>query len=139
MRRPLMFLGMAVLMSAACSSDSDNDQPSLSGEYHATTFTVVPPGQSAKNVLAAGGSLTINISSTGNTSGTLEIPASITGGAALSESMVGTATKTGSLVTFTQTADTFVRDLTWTLSADGLAATNQAAGGATYTIVLERQ
>ena len=53
--------------------------------------------------------------------------------------MVGTATITATTVQFTQSADTFVRDLTWTRSTNRLEVTDQTAGDASYTISLLKQ
>ncbi len=127
-----------VLFSGGCG---DNTDPSdlLAGTYVATVFSVTPTGQAAINVLAAGGSLTIIIAANNTTSGDLFIPASINGGTAFNASMVGTATLTGTNVQFQQTADTFVRDLTWAFANNALSVSNQTAGSATHTITLTRQ
>jgi hypothetical protein len=42
-------------------------------------------------------------------------------------------------VRFEQTADTFVRDRTFTVLGNTLQATNQTAGVASFTITLTRQ
>lgn len=123
---------------AACGEDSSGPSLSLTGAYSSTIFRVTPPGQPTVDVLAAGGILNIGITSTGATGGNLFIPASVTGGAAFSATMVGTATLSGTTVTFTQTADTFVRALSWTLSSSGLSVSNQVVAGTTYTITLGR-
>jgi hypothetical protein len=131
-----VLLGSLVL--AACSSDATDSAPQLAGTYHATTLVVTPTGESAIDVLAAGGSLDIVISSTGATTGTLTIPTSIKGG--MVASMAGTAAITsGTQVKLTQTADTFVRDLQWTLSSASLSVTSQTISDASFTIVLARQ
>ena len=41
--------------------------------------------------------------------------------------------------TFAQAADTFVRDLTWSVGTNTLSATNQRAGAGVFTITLTRQ
>ena len=104
-----------------------------------TTFRVTPTGQSPINVLAQGGTLSLVIASNSSTSGTLSLPASVTGGAALTASMAGTAVRSGNSVQFQQSADTFVRDLTWTVSGTALQVNDQAAGSARFTITLNRQ
>lgn len=128
------------LFSGGCGGLYDPDpSDSLAGTYVATVFSVTPTGQSAINVLAAGGSLTITIAANYSTTGNLSIPASVNGGTALSESMAGTATITGTSVEFQQSADTFVRDLTWAFATNTLSVNNQTAGGAAHTITLTRQ
>jgi hypothetical protein len=42
-------------------------------------------------------------------------------------------------VQFQQTADTFVRDLTFTIVGNTLQATSQVAGAGSFTITLTRQ
>jgi hypothetical protein len=89
-------------------------------------------------VLAQGGALSVVIAADGATGGTLTIPASVTGGSALNTSMTGTALRSGNTVRFQQTADTFVRDLTWTVGRSTLQVNDQALGGARFTIALSR-
>ena len=73
------------------------------------------------------------------TSGSLTVPGSVSGGTALTASMAGTAFRTGNTVRFQQSADTFVRDLVWTVSDNALTVADQAAGSARFTITLSRQ
>jgi hypothetical protein len=135
----MMHRMMALLLAgiAACSYGTESVR--LDGTYVASVFRVTPQGQSQIDVLGAGGSMTLTIGSNNAVTGTLVVPGSVTGGGPLSESMAGTAARDGDEVTFTQTADTFVRDLTWSLSAEGLRVTNQTAGGASFTVTLSRQ
>ena len=128
------FLAAALL---GCS-DSTTEPTSIAGSYTASTFTLTPTGSTSRDVLAAGGSLTINIASSNAITGTLNVPASVTGGSAFVADMAGTATVTGSTVRFTQSADTFVRDLNWTIQGNTLRVTNQTAGSASFTITLTR-
>lgn len=133
----IMLIGSVLF--AACSSDNSDTTPQLAGTYVATTFVVTPSGQPAADILAAGGSLNITISASGVSSGTLGVPNGIYGGGTAG-SMAGTATVTnGTQVTFAQNADTFVRDLPWTLSTANLSVTSQIVSGTAYTIVLTRQ
>ena len=127
---------LLVAGTAACGYGTESVR--LDGTYVATVFRVTPQGQSQIDVLGAGGSLTITIATSNAVTGTMVIPASVSGGP-LSASMAGTAARDGDEVTFTQAADTFVRDLSWTLSAQGLSVTGQAAGSAAFTITLSRQ
>jgi hypothetical protein len=129
---------VASFLLAGCSSDNTTSS-SIAGVYTATVFHVTPTGQSAIDVLAAGGSLAITISAANATSGTLNLPTTVTGGVPLTASMVGTATLSGSTVGFQQSTDTFVRNLAWTSAGATLSVTNQSAGGASYTISLTRQ
>ena len=128
----------SLLVSAgACRRATDADP--LVGTYLATTFKVAPAGQAALNVLAQGGTLGFNVANNYVTTGTLILPASVNGGTTLTASLAGTAVRTESIVRFTQAADTFVRNLTFTLVGTTLVAANQTVGGTTYDIVLGRQ
>jgi hypothetical protein len=131
-------LATTALLGAACGDDLIVPPP-LAGTYRATEFRATFTGQAPVDVLAAGGTLSITIDQGNATSGTLSIPASLNGGTAFTASMAGTATITGGNVRFTQSADTFVRDLTWTRTDAGLRVSNQTAGSASFTITLTRQ
>jgi hypothetical protein len=129
----------AALITLASACGSSTDANPIAGSYVATTFRVTPTGQSEMNILAQGGSLGITIAHDNGTSGTLFVPASATGDVAFTESMAGTAVQSGSTVTFTQSADTFVRNLTFSISGSTLQALNQTPGSATFTVILTRQ
>ena len=128
----------ATLLVAASACRSATDPDPLVGTYLATTFTIAPAGQGALNVLAQGGTLGLNVANNYVTTGTLIIPPTLNGFRTFTASMAGTAVRTESLVRFTQAADTFVRDLTFTLAGNTLSA-NQSLSGTVYDIVLTRQ
>ena len=127
----------ALLVAAGCGKVTDPDP--LVGTFLASTFTVTPAGQSVVDVLAQGGTLGLNVANNFVTAGTLILPASVTGGAVFTASMTGTAVRTGATVRFTQSADTFVRNLTFTLTENRLEAVSQVVAGTTYSVVLTRQ
>jgi hypothetical protein len=106
--------------------------------WGATSFQFIEAGEAPIDVLAEGGSLTIFIAGDNSTAGTLNIPASLAGGVAISLSMVGTATRSGNTVQFDQIADTFVRDMTWTVTGNTMHGTRTDAG-VTVDITLLRQ
>ena len=126
-----------LLAAGACRRATEPDP--LVGTYLATTFQVAPAGQGPINVLALGGTLGINVANNLVTAGTLIVPASLNGGTPFSASLAGTVVRTASSVRFSQPADSFVRDLTFTLSGDTLEALRQTVGGTTYDIILTRQ
>jgi hypothetical protein len=136
MRRHILSLALVACGLAGCSDSTAPSNP-LAGTYSATVFRVTPAGESEIDVLAAGGTLTITIAANNSTTGSLDIPASVGGG--ISASMAGTATLSGSTVTFQQSADTFVRDLSWTRAGSALTVTGQQVGNASFTITLTRQ
>ena len=132
---------LLLLPVVGCGDDEPTDStPPLADTYIATQFTVTRSGQATIDVLASGGSLVVTIAASGATSGSLTIPASLTGtGQPETISLIGTAVQSGSTVTFQLADDSFVRDLEWTLDAVGLRVSNQVAGLASFTIVLTRQ
>lgn len=129
---------VAIGTLAACGDDDAIGPDAIVGVFTATTFRVTPAGAAEIDVLQEGGSLVITIGGANATSGSLALPASVTGTVASQTSMAGTAARNGNGVTFDQSADTFVRDLNWTFANNSLSVTNQSVGGATYTIVLTR-
>ncbi len=134
-----VFAAVAVLSTlAACGDDGLADPEPIAGTYAATTFRVTPPSATEINVLALGGNLTIIVGANGTTTGTLNLPAVVTGDEALQASMAGIVERDGNGVSFDQMADTFVRDLNWTVAGSTITVTNQSVAGATYTIVLTR-
>lgn len=97
----------------ACGSDSTGPAKPPVGSYTAIEF--VTTGNSGQtNQLVIGGSLQMNLAANGTTSGHLHMAAS---GAnpVIDADMAGTWTLTGNIVHFTQAADTFVRNMVFTL------------------------
>lgn len=139
--KPLRLFLVATLLATGGACGGGTDPDPLAGTYLATTFEVTSAG-STRNVLAEGGTLGINVATTTSsgyvTVGTLIIPPA-GGGDAFMAHLAGTATLSGNTVRFAQAADTFVRDLTFTLVENRLEARSQTLGTATYDIVLARQ
>ena len=84
------------------------------GNYTAVLFTST--GNSGqRNELQVGGSVTLNLHANGTTSGHLHMVAP-GGGPDFDADMAGTWTRTGMVVDINQPADTFVRDMPFTLT-----------------------
>ena len=125
---------------AACSSDTVTEPTSLAGTYQATTLRALPTGGDDLDLLAEGVSLTLVIAADNSTTGTLTVPGDLTeNGEPATQSMNGSAVRTGNTVRFQQSADSFVRDLVWTVGSTTLSVNNQTAGGAAFTITLTRR
>ncbi len=122
---------------AACGDSNDPGGASIAGSYIATTLRITPPGESPADVLASGGSLTLAIDGQGQVTGTLNVPPSIGGG--VNASMAGTAVVTGNNVDFDQPADTFVRDLMFSIAGQQLRADQTLSSGTRYEVILVRQ
>jgi hypothetical protein len=124
---------------AACGGDDPEQPTSLAGTYAATTLLFTPPDRPQIDVLAQGGALTLTIAADNRTSGTLSVPASAAGGTAFTASMAGTAVREGGLVHFEQSADSFVRDLVFTVGPNTLTARQTLSAGTGYTVTLTKQ
>lgn len=136
MRRTLTHaLFLSSLISAVACSDPLTPG-SIAGTYTATTFTL--SGQVSGDVLAAGGNLTITLNANGTTSGSMLVPASLNDGVDFNANMAGTFSLVDESLTFSQDADTFVRDLAWTVSGSKIEGAGTFSD-VTITVVLSRQ
>jgi hypothetical protein len=113
-RTPILF-GIAALV--ACGGDSTAPNNTLAGNYVATQF--VTTGSSGQtNQLLAGSTLSLNLNASGTVTGHLHLAAT-NSNPVVDADMAGTWTQTGSTVTFAQAADTFVRNMTFAIVANG--------------------
>ncbi len=117
MRSPVMkFLAPIAMIAAAagCGSDSTGPQSSgFAGSY--TAFQWVTTGGSGQtNQLIAGSTLQITLDDNGSTSGHMHVAAS-SGNPVADFDMAGTWTQSGNNINFAQTADTFVRNMVFTI------------------------
>jgi hypothetical protein len=104
----------------ACGSDSTTPPDTgIAGTYRATEF-VTTGGSGQRNELLAGSTLVMVLNASGTTTGQLHVAASGST-PAFDADMAGTWTRNGNVVTFTQNADTFVRNMDFTLSSNGSA------------------
>ena len=123
------------LVSPSCSEALSPED--LAGTYEARTLTVTPAGESTIDALAAGTTLTITLVANGTTTGHLSIPASLNEGTPLEADLVGTFTLSGEHVEFTQSADTFVRDMTFVFAGSSLSSVGVFSGD-TVRVTLTR-
>jgi hypothetical protein len=142
MKRSLMkfapiYFGIAAV--TACGSDSTTPPSPLVGSYNAVQFVTTGSSGSTNQILA-GSTLSINLAANGSTTGHLHLAAS--GGVpAFDADMAGTWTRTGNSVTFSQTADTFVRNMTFAVTAAGSSwqlEGNQVFSGTQIQITLSQ-
>ena len=115
MRTASILFGIAALV--ACGSDSTGPTATVAGNYQATVFTSTGSSGITNHILA-GSTLVLNLAADGTLSGHLHMVAT-SSNPALEADMTGTWVQSGSSVDFTQTADTFVRDITFAVSANG--------------------
>jgi hypothetical protein len=136
--RETMLRRLLGLAAAATLLGCGSTKPSpIAGTWNATVFTITSSGAQPVNVLQQGGSLSITITSDNTTSGSLVIPASLTGSSPITNDMAGVALIVNGTVIFEQAADTFVRDVTWTIG-DNTLTTTEIVSGVTLDITLLR-
>lgn len=122
MRQAIMrasaILAFAAAMTA-CGSDTTSPPPSgsVAGSYTATEF-VTTGGSGQRNELIAGSTLAMVLNENGTTTGHLHLAAS--GSTPVFDAdMAGTWVQVGNVIRFSQSADTFVRDMDFTLDSNG--------------------
>ncbi len=108
---------LSIAAMLACGSDSTAPRATVAGSYSATEFTTT--GSSGQtNQIQAGSTVFLNLSGNGTLSGHLHLAAT-NFNPVFDADMAGTWTQVGSTVTFSQTADTFIRDMTFDVVANG--------------------
>lgn len=115
---------------AACSDPVAPTMDSVAGSYTATSFQA-----EGENILAAGGSLTLVLTTTGQVSGQFSLPASV--GGPLDADMAGTYELDGRDIDLDQEADTFVRDADWSWN-DGVLTGSYGTGPDAVTVRMTR-
>ncbi|HEX6534602.1 MAG TPA: hypothetical protein VF041_08390 [Gemmatimonadaceae bacterium] len=139
-RRVLLLATAAVVAAtAACGGDSGTgpDTSAVAGTYDADTFVTVQNGVTTDQ-LANGSSVHLVLAPDGTATGRLFIPQGDAGGGDLDESLSGTWTLSGSTVTLSQPADTFLRDLPLRVRSGWLVG-DAAFAGVSVHITLKRQ
>jgi hypothetical protein len=117
-------LGRLTLWLSLVGCGDDGFSPTLdsvAGAYQATVFTF-DGGSGPTDLLAAGASVTITLAPDGTTSGRMFVPGVGAGGGDLDADLAGTWTLSGTTVTFAQGADTFMRDVPFTVELGRLRA-----------------
>jgi len=114
-----------LLFASSCENSVSIVGDVLAGNYVATSFLITQTGQPTFDVLAKGGSLTINIAADSSTTGVLSLPAGTPGGQEGTASMAGKIVKQsdGSFM-FVQPANTFIKQLVWQQFTDALVSTS---------------
>jgi len=122
-------LAPVILLASACENSVSIQPDVLAGNYAATSFVVTQTGQAPVDVLAKGGSLTINIAANDSITGLLVVPAGVPG------TQAGTANMKGKVVhrsdgtyQFDQDESTFVEALVWQQFTDALVSTSFLVG-----------
>jgi len=122
------------------TTPSDIELNDLVRSFNAEMFTVTERG-TITNLLSQGASLTITLNSDHTTSGRLVVPGAGEGGGSLDVSLAGTFSfdDAQDAVVFTHSADTFLRDMTFTagrLTGHLTLAAEASFSGADVVLVL---
>ena len=113
---------LAAVALAGCGGDDNPFSPTVAnvaGTYNATLFTATT-GSQPVNLLSLGATVHVVLNPDGTTTGHLFVPDLGQGDGELDADLTGTWTLSGSTVTFSQTADTFIRDVEFTASQNSL-------------------
>ena|ERR1700674_898985 len=114
--RSILLVGLPAVLLACGGSTTAPSGNSAAGSYTAIYFrTTGNAGQ--KDEIMAGSTLILDLSTAGTTSGHLHIAAS-GGNPAFDADMAGRWTQTGFTVNISQSADTFVRNTSFSMSLD---------------------
>ena len=120
----------AALMLAACGDDSTApDLVDLAGTYRLGTAVVTQPGSAPLDLVQAGTVLQLRISSAGQTSGTVEVPANVVGNAEpIVGDLTGSVIRTAPGIQFGFENGLFLDNLDYSLTAQGLRADDVVDG-----------
>lgn len=133
MRNPMLLATLTLLVAgAACDDSTGPDRENVAGTYTATTFTTTTGGVTTDQ-LEDDASLDIVLFVNGTTSGSLVAP-----GGSPSESMAGTWSLSGNTVTFSQQADTFVRNMSFQVAGNTLVG-DETFSGTRIQVTLTKQ
>jgi hypothetical protein len=114
---------VAAVALAGCGDDDDPFSPTVAnvaGTYNATVFTVTSSELGTVNLLSAGATVHIVLNPDGTTTGHLFVPDLGGEDGEVDADLTGTWTLSGSTVTFSQTSDTFIRDVEFTAAQNSL-------------------
>jgi len=137
LRRATVLASASVIACGGSTGPSDDEEElieptmaNIAGAYSATEFM-----GGGYDVLALGGSLDLTLGDDGSLAGSRDIPPAA--GGPFTADMAGTYTVMGNALTFTQAADTFVRDASWTWT-NGILNGSWTGSGTSATVRMER-
>jgi hypothetical protein len=119
---PAVALCLALAV-AGCGDDDDPFSPTVenvAGSYTASTFTAESDLVGTLDLLAMGATVSVTLNEDGTTTGRLFVPEGGEEGGDLDVDLAGTWSLTGDTVTFSQTGDSFIRDVDFVASENRL-------------------
>ena len=132
-----MAMSLALVLGA-CGDDTSFSPTieNVAGDYSASLFTLsLPVGP--VNQLILGSEVTASLAPDGTMTGRFFVPHGGAGGADLDADLTGTWTLSGGAVTFDPAADTFIREMRFTVDRNRLTGTD-TFGHQTLDLVLTK-
>lgn len=133
----VMLIPLVAIMACGSDKATGPDVGDVAGSYDATTLTASVLGTDY-DMLEMGASIHLVLDEDGTTTGHLLVPASALTGDEVDEELAGTWSLSGSTVTLSQTADTFIRDVPLTVEGTQLIG-DQTVENVAIHVVLDRQ
>lgn len=118
MKRLISLLAVAAVV--ACSDSFSPTTQNVAGDYGLQTLTTTDTSGTTDWV-ATGATLALSLAANGATTGHFFIPGAGEGGGDVNADMAGTWSLSGGQITFSQTAETFVRDMDFSAGKDRLS------------------
>ena len=125
----------ALALVAGCDSSTEPSIEDVAGSYSASAFVTTTNGVNTDE-LSRGATITLVLSPSGSVSGHLLVPADASK-PALDADMAGTWALSGRIVTFTQSADTFIRNMSFAFVNNTLNG-DAVFGGTRVQLLLNR-
>jgi hypothetical protein len=110
----------------------------VAGSYTATVFTVKEGAAPTRDILTEGGFINLGLDVAGTTTGQLFAPDAAEDGGDFDADLTGTWALDSVTVTFDHSADTFIRDIPFTVEGNRLVG-EATFSGAAITVELSRQ
>ena len=123
----------ALVLATGCDSSTDPSVADVAGSYSTMAFVTTTNGVNTDE-LSRGATLTLVLSSSGSVTGHLNIPADAVS-PTLDADMAGTWALSGRVVTFTQGADTFIRNMSFVF-VDGTLNGDKVFGSTRVQLLL---
>ena len=124
---PSLLILVAVVATACSDNPFKPTTANVVGDYTVQTLTTTDTSGTVDWV-TAGATWTISLAANGTTSGHLFIPGAGQGGGDFNADMVGTWTLSGDSIQFDQTADSFVRDMSFAALENRLTGDHMFSG-----------